>query len=254
MNKLPLVIGAYTLCFSMFSMPVLADVSEKVEQLYSVDKDSEFSLHNINGSVKVSSWQESEIKVVGTKEADTQAALDRIIINMEQQGNSVKVETEYEKKSSSYRHHSGHVDFEIFLPKDIKTTDIDLVNGSLVISKVGGMIDADLVNGSIKVSDATGNSKLQSVNGSIKVNYQHLGAQVDEIKLNTVNGSIKLYLPDNANADVDAETMHGSLKSDFDLSVDKNLFTGKEMSGTIGSGHTQISLESVNGSIKVMNQ
>ncbi len=237
-------------------MPALADVSEKIEQAYAVDTSSEFSIHNINGSVKITSWQASEIKIVGVKEAKNQSDLDRIIVNIEQQGNSVKVETEYEKESSSFRNHShsGHVSFEIFLPKDIKATEVDLVNGSLVIDEVGGMIDADLVNGSIKVSDATGNSKLQSVNGSIKVNYQRLSEDVDKISLNTVNGSIKLYLPDNANAEVSAETMHGSLKSEFGLEVDKNLFTGKEMNGTIGSGHTQIRLESVNGSIKVMNQ
>jgi DUF4097 and DUF4098 domain-containing protein YvlB len=93
---------------------------------------------------------------------------------------------------------------------------------------------------------------LNSVNGSIKATYQQIDNNIDEIELTTVNGSIKLYMPSDLNATINAETMHGSIKTAFGLSSNKKMFSGRSLSGSVGSGDIKIDLESVNGSIKVM--
>ncbi len=163
------------------------------------------------------------------------------------------VETEYEKQSSWGRNHqSGKVDYTVMVPFGASLADIELVNGSLVVDKVQGEIKADTVNGSINIQGVADDLELNSVNGSIKATYQQIDKQIDDIELATVNGSIKLYMPDDLNATIDAETMHGSIKTAFGLSSDKKMFSGRSLSGTVGSGDIRINLESVNGSIKVM--
>ena len=68
----------------------------------------------------------------------------------------------------------------------------------------------------------------------------------------TVNGSIQVYLPENASASVNAESLNGSIKGgDFDLEVHKGRFIGRDMQGTIGDGSARLSLDTVNGSIRV---
>ena len=133
-------------------------------------------------------------------------------------------------------------------------SEIELVNGSLIIENVSGEIKAQVVNGSIKATGLTKNSEISSVNGSIKVYYQSASAELKDINIETVNGSIKLYLPSDINANLDIETMHGSIKTEFGISSQDNTFTGHSLRGDIGSGDIDINMESVNGSIKVLKQ
>ncbi|MFT6901065.1 MAG: DUF4097 and DUF4098 domain-containing protein YvlB [Colwellia sp.] len=108
-------------------------------------------------------------------------------------------------------------------------TNIELVNGSLVIEQVKGEIKANTVNGSINVQNSA-----------------------DNFELNSVNGSIKLYMPSDLSALINAETMHGSIHIEFGLSSDKKMFSGRRLSGTVGSGDIHINLESVNSRITLM--
>jgi DUF4097 and DUF4098 domain-containing protein YvlB len=142
----------------------------------------------------------------------------------------------------------------VWLPVDTNLSEIELVNGSLNIENVSGEVEANVVNGSIKATGLTKNSEINSVNGSVKVYYQSVSSDLKDIDIETVNGSIKLYLPSDVGANLDLDTLHGSIKTDFGLSSQENTFTGHNLRGTIGSGDIDINMESVNGSIKVLKK
>lgn len=234
------------------ALPVYADVEDVVEKSFSVNDDSTFTLSNINGEVEITSWQQAKIKVIATIKADDQESRDRIEVKMKQQGDQVNVATQYEKSFNYKNSNSGLVSYQVWLPASTNLSDIELVNGSLTIEGVQGEIEAELVNGSIVAKGLSQNSDISSVNGSIKAYYQSLDQNLDDIEIETVNGSIKLYLPEEVNAALDIETMHGSIKTDFGLKAKKNSYVGRSLNGNIGSGGTKINLESVNGSIKVL--
>jgi len=232
---------------------VYADVEETIEKSFDVSEQATLRLANINGAVEIQGWNKNEIKVTALITADDQEGIDRINVDISKNSNGVRVETEHEKQSSWGRNHqSGRVDYTVMVPFGASLTDIELVNGSLIIDKVQGEIKADTVNGSINVKGIADDLELNSVNGSIKATYQQTDQQVDDIELTTVNGSIKLYMPHELNATIDAETMHGSIKTAFGLSSEKKMFSGRSLSGSVGTGDIRINLESVNGSIKVM--
>ena len=111
----------------------------------------------------------------------------------------------------------------------------------------------ELVNGSIKAHGLASNSEFSSVNGSIKITYDEFAKELDRIDVETVNGSIKVSVPKSLSATVNAETMHGSIKTDFGLVAEKNMFTGRHLSGDVGNGDIKITMESVNGSVKLMS-
>lgn len=231
---------------------VYADVEETIEKSFDVNEQATLRLSNINGAVDIQGWDRNEIKVTAFIKAKTQEARDRINIDFSHSSNGVSVETEHEKQSSWNNNQSGKVDYTVMVPFGASLTDIELVNGSLVIDKVQGEIKADTVNGSINIQGLADDIELNSVNGSIKATYNTIDNDINNIELATVNGSIKLFMPDNLNATIDAETMHGSIKTAYGLSSDKKMFSGRSLSGTVGSGDIRINLESVNGSIKVM--
>lgn len=230
-----------------------ADVVDEIERSFDVDSTSSLRLENVNGSVKITAWDKDVIKVLAIIKTDDQDDRDRISIEMTETSRGVSVETHYKKQSSWGSHRSsGSVNYTIMVPVNAELSSIDLVNGSLKIEGVTGEIRADLVNGSIKAFGLESDSEFNSVNGSIKVSYQKIGKDLNRIELDTVNGSIKLSLPANVSASVDAETMHGSIKNDFGLKANKNMFSGRSLKGDIGGGDIRITLESVNGSVKIL--
>jgi len=232
---------------------VYADVEETIEKSFDVSEQATLRLANVNGAVEIQGWNKDEIKVIAIVSAETQEGIDRINVDISENSNGVRVETEHEKQSSWGRNsHSGKVDYTVMVPFGASLANIELVNGSLVIDKVQGEIKADTVNGSINVKGIADDIELNSVNGSIKATYQQIDKNIDDIELTTVNGSIKLFMPEDLNATIDAETMHGSIKTAFGLSSEKKTFSGRSLSGSVGSGDIRINLESVNGSIKVM--
>jgi hypothetical protein len=231
---------------------VYADVEDTVEKSFDVSQQAVLRLANLNGGVDIEGWDKNEIKITAIITADDQEDRDRIKIQFHQSSNDVSVETEYEKQLPWGRNDSsGRVDYKVMVPFGASLAEIDLVNGLLVIDKVKGEIKANTVNGAINVQGLADDVELNSVNGSIKATYHQID-NIDDIDLTTVNGSIKLYLPSELSATINAETMHGSIKTAFGLSSNKKVFSGRSLSGSVGRGDININLESVNGSIKVM--
>jgi len=237
---------------STFVFSVYADVTDTIEKSFDVNPNSKFSLENINGKVEITSWSEQIIKIEAIVRAESQSEFDRVEVEIQQRGDKVSVKTDYEESSSWGNNQSAQVTYNVWLPSDTNLSEIELVNGSLTIDNVAGEVNAQVVNGSIKATGLTSNSEIASVNGSIKVFYKSISADLKDINIETVNGSIKLYLPDDVNANLDLETMHGSIKTEFGISAQEGTFMGNSLRGDIGSGDIDINMESVNGSIKVL--
>jgi len=239
---------------TLLSTFVQAEVVDTIEQVFEVSQPASFRLDNVNGSVAISAWEHSTIKVIATVTASSQDDRDNIAIDMQPSSQGVKVETRYKEREGWGRNshnNSAKVEYVVKVPSSTILSLIDIVNGSLTIDDVKGSVQAQLVNGSIKAKGLASNSEFSSVNGSIKVHYREFADELESISLETVNGSIKASVPKPLNAQVDAETTHGSIKTDFGLVVKKNLFSGYHMSEKIGSGDVRINMASVNGSVKL---
>jgi DUF4097 and DUF4098 domain-containing protein YvlB len=236
----------------LLSLQVAAQINDEIEKSFTVTSESTFSLNNINGSVVITSWQENTIKVIANISAETQESYDDVTINMKQQGKNVSVQTEYKENAYRQNKQAARVNYQVWLPEDANLSDIELVNGDLSIENISGEIDAEVVNGSIKATQLSGNSEISAVNGSVNVSYKAQAGDVDSIEIETVNGRIELFIPPSINANVSADTMHGTIKTAFGLTAKKSTFSGYNLRGEIGSGGTKIDLDSINGSIKVL--
>ncbi len=241
-----------TMTVLAISLSAQAGVRDEVIKTFEVDERAELRLENVNGEVEIQGWNKNEIKVTAVISAKNQEARDRITIEMDENSRGVSVETHYEKSSGWGSNHSGSVDYTVMVPNNTRLSSIDLVNGSLTVEDVSGEMNIDLVNGSIVAKGLASDSEINSVNGSIEVHYESLSDDLRDISIDTVNGRIELNLPENISANVDIETMHGSIRNDFGLSANKNMFSGKNLQGTIGSGDVRISIESVNGGVRLL--
>ncbi len=237
------------------SWPALAEsLTEEVRETHPLSADGAISLENINGDVTIASWERNEVEIKAIKRGKTQESLDSTAVKIHAQPDRIEIETEYTKKSSGWlsglTSHAS-VDYTLQVPKNARLTGIELVNGSLRVSGVAGRIEADLVNGSIQASDLGGDAELQTVNGRIEVSFASL-ERAQSIQLSSVNGAVEVCLPTEANAAVEASTVHGQIDSEFSsLEVDRGQYVGSSLAGRLGRGTAKIELDNVNGSIRV---
>ena len=139
-----------------------------------------------------------------------------------------------------------NVEFVVKVPAGVRLA-ARTVNGAVDASGLSADADAETVNGSVKVQ-TSGVARAQTVNGSVQASMGRADWSSD-LEIKTVNGSIRVTLPATAGTTVDAETVNGSIVSDF--SVSDGTVTRRRLKGTIGGGGRAMSLETVNGSIHI---
>ena len=218
-------------------------------------------LKNTNGKAVIRSWNRDEVKIyaeIKVRCGDRREAeqfMERVEINVREQGDCLSITTDYPKKNFGNifgwlfgKSISVSIAFEIIVPAR-SNLDLDLVNGSLEVEDVEGESVLETTNGAIKARDLRGMIKAHSTNGSITASLLALDKD-RAASLSTTNGAIKLTIPKYVEADLDAKVVNGRIHSDFDLDV-KGRFNSRSVRGRINGGGTMIDLHSVNGSISI---
>lgn len=140
------------------------------------------------------------------------------------------------------------VKFTILLPKGVKL-DASTVNGGLGIAGATAAVKARTVNGGIEAASTSGPVSAKTVNGGIRVRAGTMGD--GPVEYETVNGSISLELPEGLNADIEMRTVNGSITSeDFPITVQGRI-DRRRLEGKIGKGGPELSVSTVNGSIRL---
>jgi DUF4097 and DUF4098 domain-containing protein YvlB len=181
-------------------------------------------------------------------------------IKIERSRNRIRIETQYPKRRGDFgflswmvgrRKPQVTVEYTLTVPDQIDL-DLKTVNGGINVWDVEGYVAVHTTNGRIEVEDVLGTVKASTVNGSIEAELAELGYR-DEVRLKTVNGAIVAYFPDDLHADVEAGTVNGSIRTDFPLEV-RGKWGPKHVNGTVGRGGAFVKLETVNGSIKILER
>ncbi len=208
------------------------------------------SLENVNGDVTIEAWDRDEVSIEAVKKGRSQEALDAAKIEIDATDDAIHIETRYPERRREGRHNAASVDYTLYVPRTAELDKIELVNGSLTLAGAAGDVAASLVNGEVEARGLTGNVEISTVNGELEIQL----AELDEgrrVELSSVNGSVRLEVPGGAGAEVEASTVHGDIRNDFGLEVDRSGIVGKSLDGTIGGGGARILLSNVNGSVDI---
>lgn len=230
------------------------ELTETFSQTYPLSATGRVNIANINGDVHVNVWDQNSVKVDAVKRAYSQQRLSEVTIDVQSAPDFLQIKTKYpEDRTYNNRNREdsfASVEYTLTVPRRGRLDGAELVNGSLDIEGVQGDVRASLVNGTVRAAGLGGEVRLSTVNGGIEANVAELdGAK--SVNLNSVNGSIVLYVPSGASADVKASTLHGAITNDFGLTVDDGQYVGHSLSGQIGSGGAKVRLNNVNGSIAI---
>lgn len=145
----------------------------------------------------------------------------------------------------SVKNNDVKVDFTVQVPSGVRFLGRN-VNGGIETKSLSSDVEAYTVNGGINIT-GSGMAQAKTVNGGIQAS---MGATSwsHPLTFETVNGGVVVTLPTGANAEVEAETVNGTIQSDFPLTV-QGKFGPKRIQGKIGNGGSPLRMTTVNGSI-----
>lgn len=259
---LVLLTGAAVLSLNAAGLFV-ADYQEKFEKTLPLSAGGSFSLKNTNGDVIVSTWTKNEVEINAVKTAKRDKDdLNRVKIEVSAVGDSVKVDTIYEK--TFLRNIRVEVKYEVKVPEGVRLERVRTTNGDVEITGRLGDADVGTTNGDVRLESASGKCLAHATNGDIHVaNFKgpleagttngsiHLDVRTVEagIMAHTTNGSITLKMVGDVNANFKAHTTNGRIRTDFPITIKGVVNSRRTLEGTLGNGGPEIDLRTTNGSI-----
>ncbi len=207
-------------------------------------------VETVNGEIRAEAGAGAEGRVEGVRRArqgrEWQDVEIRVEEYVEEYQDVVRISVRHSKEERRDAH-PVRVDFRVVVPAGIAFAS-STVNGSIRAEGLSGPIEASAVNGTIRVGGAEEISA-SAVNGNI---YAAAGGPKAEaaVRLETVNGKIELTLPDDAGAEIAASAVHGTISTEFPLTV-RGEFGSRRLDGRLGSGGPRYELSTVNGSIRL---
>ena len=224
-----------------------------------------FSIRNVNGSITITTWKQDKVDIKALKTTKQNPdKLKEVRIEVDATSNSVSVDTIYPRG----RNIRVSVKYEVKVPQGVNLGKVKSVNGSVNVTGPVGNTDASTTNGNVDLDGAKGAISLSSTNGRLEAaNVKGEleagttnGSIVLEmlsfegtIKARTTNGSITLRAGSltKVNADFKARTVNGSISLDVPITLKSMKKSRRSLEGQIGQGGPEISLRTVNGSIKI---
>ncbi len=123
-------------------------------------------------------------------------------------------------------------------------------SGDLYISKMKNEIEVQNCY-SLNLQQVSGPLVLNTISGDINITFGAMNTQ-KPFSINNVTGEIDITLPSNFAADIEMETMTGSMYSDFDFrNEDKDMMRvgGGRLTSRLNGGGTKCTITSVSGNI-----
>jgi putative adhesin len=242
-------------------------LKETFKKQLSCDGKPALEVKNSNGRIEVFSWDKDEVKIIAHikvegSESSAKRMLDRIEIEIEQDGNDIFVETLVPKGMHGNggifswlfgdSRFSYSVNYEISVPVE---SDLNLhtTNGRVSVEEVSGKIKMNSTNGKINARDVSGIVRCETTNGSVRAEIKEITSD-EEMTFRTTNGSIKLYLPEEYGGYAELKTSNGHIDSDFRLSDGRKNYRRSRNSyrGDFGDGDGSITCKTTNGSIYLL--
>jgi Putative adhesin len=246
------------------------------EKRYTVGPDATLTLETFDGSVKVQSWDRAEVLVEIEKRGPDREMAAAIEVTATQDGNRIEVRAHEPKGPREFvgigNVQSASVSFNVSVPRSLTLTaqtgdgSINLENLSGVINlrsgdggiratSLTGDITARTEDGSIFLEGALAGLRAETGDGSVVVEAEDGSAMKSDWHISTGDGSVVFRVPDAFDADIDAASGDGGVRSELTGLRHERADNGREsVTGRLGSGGHRVTIRSGDGSIRVVNR
>ena len=184
---------------------------EKFEKTVPLAKDGKVFLGNVSGDIEVKTWQEEQVKIDALKIAEAsslsraQEDSKKVTIEVNQEGNVLRIETKYPDHKGIWGHDSLDVSvyYKVWIP-DKATLEIKSVSGDVMAEGAGALVGVNVVSGDVVVRGAGQGADCKTVSGELT-----LEGIAGEVDLKSVSGTITI---NRISGSVAAETVSGDIE------------------------------------------
>ncbi len=204
------------------------------------------SVDNVSGDIVASPGREFSAVVTVTVSAPTQKQADDLLkstrVAQSHDGDGWSLETRWpgmhgrgdRGRDSACSRCRVVANYVLTVPPGV-AAELKTVNGDVRVKDLDGELTLGSVNGAIDARGVHRSLEAQTVNGSIDAASRALSAE-DSVELQSVNGSVTLVLPKDAQFELSAETMNGTIASSFPLPK-QPLLPGRAGGGDLPRSH-----------------
>jgi DUF4097 and DUF4098 domain-containing protein YvlB len=205
-----------------------------------------------NGGVAVRGWEKQEIfvraQVQTWARTDEEARALAEQVQVEISGTNIRSNG----PTSQGRERKGWaVSFEVFVPHR-SNVSLKAHNGGISVRDVQGQIEFETTNGGVSLARLAGNVRGTTTNGGINLVLDGNQWNGEGVDVRTTNGGVKVTMPANYSAHVEAGTVNGGLNFDFPVTVQGKI--DRELNTDIGGGGPPIRVRTTNGGVSLRRQ
>jgi putative adhesin len=219
-------------------------------------------ISGILGDISVETTSDNEVEVLAVKEGNTRE-FAKVQLRVEELAGGAKVCAAFplldneDKSQCVARAKFDGIHFENnrelrLSSNEGETQSFRLVNVQLqmrVRVPAGTRIVARTLRGNIEAKGISAKLQAVATNGGVTASLGARGFS-DPVDLHSTNGSIRLTVPDDTNAQVFLDTLNGELATELPIIVSSG-FRGNHLEGAIGRGGQRISLSTLNGDVEI---
>jgi DUF4097 and DUF4098 domain-containing protein YvlB len=229
--------------FFMFSLLAAENFEQKIDRRFDLTSAGSIELSNINGEISITTASGTSVDIKAVKKSDYKGEIEAVEIIFETGKDTLKVYTKYNKKNAKAK-----VDFTVAIPEKLSRAVFKSINGALLCSGKFQDLNLKSINGRIKLTGDFVSASLSAVNGAVDISQE---AQLNgDLSVETVNGMIAIEINRKSAFEVEGQTVNGGIDCEFPVSVQRH-FIGSSLNGQVNGGGYKISLETVNGRIKI---
>jgi hypothetical protein len=225
--------------------------SDTWDRTYTVAAGGRLEILNVNGEIRAEPGDGDAVTVHAERTASgatDEAARDnlqRIEMREEVGPTRVRVETRPPRTWSG----SHKVVYTVRVPAGVHV-DLRTVNGGVRLDNVGGEVRASATNGGIRGRVAAATLvEARTTNGGVELELTAAPAPDGRITLSSVNGGVRLAVPDDTRADVSARCTNGRVSvTDLDFDAEGEP-TRRRAFGRLNGGGARIDLQTTNGGV-----
>ena len=236
------------------SDPVL---EETFERLYTIQPTADITIQNHDGAILIYGSNTNEMRVQATKKAYSRMRLKQIAINVSVQPTSVSINVKLPPQPKwALFDRSGTVDCTILVPATTNISQLRLDAGEVFVDGMHGRsVHAWLGDGRMFAHNCFTDIDLALQRGNLTLSYDWWEPERFSVRANIVRGNAWAFLPSAAAFRLIAETVCGTIASDFDNApVGRAASAGAAKIDMLvrGGGQTAIRVRTANGDVKIV--
>lgn len=259
-----------------------SETEQSLDQTFEMGSNSELSVSNVSGHIRVRADEESRIVIKSMKRGSGRSR-ENTQVDIHRDGNKVSVQTRSATAGLINFGRSSSVDYDVVVPRDctlrvhavsadvevsgsradvgIQTVSGDVVvrdlAGDITVTTITGDIQGDSVSGTLVARTTSGDSHMlksrlrrfstNTVSGDFTIQTPLISDEHSQAK--SVSGDLVLLVPSDTAATVQLKSVSGSVSCDLPAEVIKS--GRRHWQGRINGGGSHVEMHSVSGDLRI---